>query len=193
MKELGSEKILEGIYRNDSQVIQYIYDKYFESIKKFITNYGGTEEDAWDIFQDGLIVVYEQIKNENLKLKHSFITYFYTVCKYSWLKVLRGRDKKYYEQVEHSKELERFSLVEYEIELDEFVEKEKRIKLYQLNFRKLSNECQKMLKLMAKGHTITEITNEFNYKSTGFTYKKRRICKERLIKLIKEDNFYLNK
>lgn len=189
MKELGSEQILEGIYRNDSQVIQYVYDKYFESIKRFIVNYGGSEEDAWDTFQDGIIVVYEQIKNENLKLKHTFITYFYTICKYSWLKVLRDRDKKYYEKIEESREVEKLSLSEYEIELDEIIEKEKRVKLYQLNYQKLSKECQKMLRLMAKGSTIEEITNEFNYKSNGFTYKKRRICKERLIRLIKEDSF----
>ncbi len=193
MKELASEKILEGIYRNDSQVIQYIYDKYFDSIKKLIKNYGGTEEDAWDVFQDGIIVVYEQIKNEKLKLRHSFLTYFYTICKYSWLKTLRSRDKKYYEQIEHSRDIERVSLSEYEVDLDETIEKEKRVKLYHLNFRKLSKECQKMMKLMAEGYSITELTNEFNYKSTGFTYKKRRICKDRLMRLIKEDDSNFNK
>ena len=190
MKEIASDQILEGIYHNDSKVIQYIYDKYFKSIKNLVTGYGGTEEDAWDVFQDGIIVVYEQIKNGKLELRHTFLTYFYTICKYSWLKVLRERDKKYYEQIEKNRELEHLSLSEYGVELDEVIEKEKRVKLYQLNFKKLSEECQKMLKLVAKGFTIEQITNEFNYKSNGFSYKKRRICKERLIRMIKEDETY---
>lgn len=192
LKELASEKILEGIYNNDSSVIQYIYDKYFGSIKKFVTNHQGTEEDTWDIFQDGIIVVYEQIKNENLQLRNKFFTYFFTVCKFSWLKELRNRDKKYYEQIENSIKLEQIHLQDYKIELDEIIEKEKRTKLYQLSFQKMSKECQALLELVADGYTIQEITTELQYKSTGFTYKKRRICKERIIKMIKENTFYLN-
>jgi hypothetical protein len=42
--------------------------------------------------------------------------------------------------------------------------------------------------LLAKGLTTKEITKELNYKSTGFTYKKRRLCKEQLLKRIKENN-----
>jgi RNA polymerase sigma factor (sigma-70 family) len=189
VKEIASAQILEGIYRNDSRIVQYVYDKYFKTIRKFVRQFGGTEEDAWDVFQDAIIVIYEQVKDKDLKLKHTFLTYFYAICKNIWFKTLRDRDKKYYEQIEQSANLEQYTLSSYEGDLEEIIEKEKRIKLYQLNFVKLSKECQRMLKLVAKGFTVEEITNEFNYKSTGFTYKKRRICKERLIRLIKEESF----
>ncbi|MCF6170554.1 MAG: sigma-70 family RNA polymerase sigma factor [Bacteroidales bacterium] len=187
MREIASEKILQGIIDNDSEVIQYIYDKYFESIKGFVIKHSGTKEDAWDVFQDGIIVIYEQIKNNKLALKNTFHTYFFTICKYTWLKVLRERDKKYYEQIESSKEIEQISLYDYKLELDELIEKEKRVKLYNINFQKISVECQKLLKLIAKGYSIQEIADSFSYKSVGFAYKKSRICKERLIKLIQKD------
>ncbi|MCF6342340.1 MAG: sigma-70 family RNA polymerase sigma factor [Bacteroidales bacterium] len=187
MREIASEKILQGIIDNDSKVIQYIYKKYFESIKGFVLKHSGTKEDAWDVFQDGIIVIYEQIKGDKLALKNTFHTYFFTVCKYTWLKVLRERDKKYYEQVESSKEIEQISLHDYKLEFDELIEKEKRVKLYNANFLKISIECQKLLKLVAEGCSIQEIANSFNYKSVGFAYKKRRICKERLIKLIQKN------
>lgn len=187
MKELTSEKILKGIFENDSTVIQYVYDKYFNTIKSFVLRYGGAEEDAWDIFQDGIVVIYEQIKNENLIVKNSFLTYFYTVCKYQWLKIIRERDSKYFESIEGSLEADRLNLNEENLKLDEAIEKEKRIKLYQRNVAKLSKECQALLKLVAKGYKTDEITTKLDYKSTGFTYKKRRLCKERLIKLIKTD------
>ena len=105
---------------------------------------------------------------------------------------MRNRDKKYYEQIENSNKLEQIHLQDYKIELDEIIEKEKRTKLYQLSFQKMSKECQALLELVADGYTIQEITTELQYKSTGFTYKKRRICKERIIKMIKENTFYLN-
>ena len=62
MKEIASEKILKGIIDNDHRVMQYIYEKYFESIKGFVIRHGGSKDDAWDVFQDGIIVIYEQIK-----------------------------------------------------------------------------------------------------------------------------------
>ena len=70
------------------------------------------------------------------------------------------------------------------LELDEIIENENRTKLYHISFLKLSKECQYLLKLMAKGFSVKELAEALKYKSTGFTYKKRRICKQRLIKLI---------
>ncbi|RLD43936.1 MAG: hypothetical protein DRI89_03845 [Bacteroidetes bacterium] len=186
-REITSNKILKGIIENDHEVMEYIYEKYFESIKGFVVRHGGTRDDAWDIFQDGIIAIYEQLKNKELVLKNTFHTYFFTICKYTWLKVLRDKDKRYYEQIESSKEIEQINLKDYKLEIDELIEKEKRIKLYSNNFSKLSKECQKLLKLLSLGHSTQEIADSFNYKSVGFAYKKRRICKERLVKLIDQD------
>jgi len=187
MREIASERILKGIIDNDHEVMQYIYKKYFESIQGFVIRHGGTRDDAADIFQDGIIIVYEQLKNKELKLKNTFHTYFYTICKYTWLKVLRDKDKRYYQQFEVSKEYDQINQQDYHTEIDELIEKEKRIKLYDANFIKLSKECQKLLKLVALGQSVQEIAESFNYKSVGFAYKKRRICKERLIRYIEED------
>lgn len=187
MGVITSERILKGIIDNDHEVMQYVYDKYFESIKGFVIRHGGTKDDAWDVFQDGIIVVYEQVKSKKLTIQNTFHTYFFTICKYTWLKVLRDRDKKYFEQIETSRELEQINLHDYKLEVEEIIEKEKRVKLYNSNFLKLSKECQKLLALMSQGCSVQEIAESFNYKSVGFAYKKRRICKERLIKLIKLD------
>lgn len=187
MEVITSERILKGIVDNDHEVMQYIYKKYFESIRGFVVRHGGTKDDAWDVFQDGLIVIYEQVKNKELTIQNTFHTYFFTICKYTWLKILRNKDKKYFEQIETSRELEQINLHDYKLEVDEIIEKEKRVKLYNSNFLKLSKECQKLLALVSQGCSVQEIAESFNYKSVGFVYKKRRICKERLIKLIKLD------
>lgn len=187
MKELTSDIILKGIFENDSSVIQYVYDRYFNTIKSFVLRYGGVEEDAWDVFQDGIVIIYEQIKTDKLIVKSSFITYLYTICKYQWLNRIREKDNKYFESIDESNMTDKLSLNEENLKLDEAIEKEKRIKLYQRNISKLSKECQALLKLVADGLNINEITTELNYKSTGFSYKKSRICKEWLIKLINTD------
>ena len=184
MKELTTDNILKGIVDNDRAVIEYVYDKYFNAIKNYVIEYGGTKEDAWDIFQDGVVIIYEQLKTGQLEIKSSFMTYFFTICKYQWLKIIREKNKKYYESIENNKEVEQINLEQHAKDLDETIEKEKRVKLYTRNFTKLSSSCQEILKLVAKGLNVKEITKKLGYKSNGFTYKKRRTCKERLTKLI---------
>ena len=187
MKKLTSDKILKGILENDRSVIEYVYDNYFNAIKSFVLRYGGTQEDAWDTFQDGIVIIYEQAKNEDLEIANTFMTYLFTICKYQWLKTLRDKNRKYFESIENNKEVEQIYHKQNAAGLDEIIEKEKRVKLYTRNFQRLSAICQKILKMIAQGYTVNELTEELGYKSNGFTYKKRRICKERLINLIKND------
>ena len=188
MAKFSTERILAGIVENDRIVIQYVYDKYFLSIKSYVVKHGGDENDAWDVFQDSLMVVYEQAQSGDLILKNTFITYFYSVCKYKWLKNLRDSSPNQHEEFEYKTETELYGYNKYVVQLDEALEQEERVRLYQENFLKLSKECQKLFKLLAQGLTTNEITEELNYKSTGFTYKKRRLCKEQLLKRIKENN-----
>lgn len=187
MKSISSGEILEGIKSNDRSVIQYVYNKYFSTISSYIKNNGGSEEDAWDIFQEGLIIVYEQSKNGNLELRNTFITYFFTICKYRWLKTLRDKGIKNFDYYGNVKELELIGFDKYDNQFEEVAEKERRLTLYHRNFEKISKECQNLIKLLAKGFSTDEITKKLKYKSIGFTYKKRRICKNMLIKRIKED------
>ena len=65
MAKFSTERILAGIVENDRIVIQYVYDKYFASIKSYVLKHGGNDTDAWDVFQDSLMVVYEQARSED--------------------------------------------------------------------------------------------------------------------------------
>lgn len=188
MKNHTSENILKGISENDRVVIQYVYDKYYNGLKVFVLSHGGDEEDAKDLFQDGIVIIYEQVRQKNLVLQNQFISYFYSICKYQWMNLLRERNKMNYKFLEAEFEYEKQAWNENKLEIDEIIEKERRSKLYQLNFLKLSNECQKLLKKVTEGLNVDEITRAMNYKTKNFTYKKRRICKERLIKLIKNED-----
>lgn len=192
MKKITSEKILKGIVENDRKIIQYVYHKYFNSVKIFVLKHRGTKEDALDLFQDSVVIIYEQIKNSSLVIQSSFYTYFYTVCKYQWLNALRQRGNNYFEPIDDNMEFERLYSLEVRREWDELIEKENRVKVYQKHFKNLSEECQKLIKLVAEGLKPEELREKMNYKSVGYTYKKRRICKERLMKLIKNDENFKN-
>jgi RNA polymerase sigma factor (sigma-70 family) len=188
VKDISVEQILNGIVNNNSFIIQKVYKKFFVIVRKYIQSHGGREADAKDVFQDGIMVIYEQHKNKQLNLKSEFGTYLFAVCRNIWLNQKRTESKMVLK--EYSSliiELEKKGWNEIIKKSEEISYKESRARIYQANFEKMSEECRKLLKLTAEGLSVQEITLRFGYKSEGFTYKKRSICKKRLVKLINKD------
>lgn len=191
MKDISTEQILDGIISNNSFIIQYVYKKFFAIVRNYILNHGGREEDARDIFQDGIMAIYEQRKNKDLKIESGFGTYIYAVCRNKWLNLRRNSGKLVYNEMEDlSNEMEKKGLGNHFREVEELNFKEGRARVYQKHFDSLSEECRKLLRMMAEGLSVKEIQLRFNYKSQGFAYKKRSICRSRLMKLIKQDKNY---
>lgn len=61
-------------------------------IRIMIIQKGGTVEDAYDIFQDGLIIILEKLDNKQFALACKFVTFLYSVCELLWKKVLDKRE-----------------------------------------------------------------------------------------------------
>ena len=77
MQEYKVEAILSGIRDKDTNVLDFIYKSYYHQIKVFITQNQGSMEDAKDIYQDAMLVIYQKLQQNNLKLTCSFNTYLY--------------------------------------------------------------------------------------------------------------------
>ena len=59
--------LLEGIRQNDTDTLEYIYKKFYPSIRNFIILNSGCDADAKDIFQEIIIVVYRKLKKEQTR------------------------------------------------------------------------------------------------------------------------------
>ena len=187
MAKYTSKEILEGIFNNNQLIVKHVYDLYFFPISNYIIKNGGTIDDAWDVFQDGIMVIYEQIKADKLKLSSSFFTYLYSICKYRWLKIVRERKSNATHSIDSVSPYLAVDYFNIEEELIQVFEKEERSKIYWANFNKLSKECKQLLKYVVEGFSVEEIRVKMTYKSVQFVYKKRRVCKESLRKKITED------
>ena len=188
-----SDEILNGILNNDQLIVKHVYDLYFFPVSNYIVKNGGTHEDAWDVFQDSIMVIYEQVKAGNLKLSSSFFTYLYSICKYRWLKIVRDNKS---ESLDYLGSISPYLAIDYfniEDQLIEAFENEKRSKIYWNSLKKLSKECQKLLKYVFEGLSVDDIKFNMAYKSVQFVYKKRRICKESLKSKIESDPLFNNK
>lgn len=60
-------------------------------IRLMVRQKGGTNEDAHDIFQEGLMIMLEKLDNENFALTCKFKTFLFCVCENLWNTVLYKR------------------------------------------------------------------------------------------------------
>ena len=186
MKRLTDDQILTGLRRRDNQVLQHIYSECFPSVSRLVENNSGNEDDAEDVFQEALIVVFKQLReNKNFQLTSAFTTYIYSVSKLIWLKKLRTIRKM--DVVELKQDID--ESIEFE-EPKPFNDKDLRYTIYQRNLQVIPEDCKKILTMTASDVTAKEIARKLGFRSENYVRKRRHFCKEFLVNRIKEDPEY---
>ncbi|MFH0761700.1 MAG: sigma-70 family RNA polymerase sigma factor [Bacteroidota bacterium] len=166
---------------SDYNVLQYVYRKYFPIVRFFVIKNSGTDEDAKDIFQEALILIYTRLKDGSLNLSCAFKTYLYSVCRLLWLKQLERK------QVKTEGLTDNQAFVELEPELEEQVAEQEKFRLYQKHFQSLHKDCQEILRLFLNKVPFKEIAQKVNIKSDKYLKKRKYECKEILTKRIQND------
>ena len=87
-----SEVIL-GILNNSESVLKRLYLAYFPMILQFIINNNGSTDDAKDVYQEAIIVLYNKVKTGDFELSSKLKTYIYSICRRLWLKRLSQLNK----------------------------------------------------------------------------------------------------
>lgn len=67
--------------------------KFMPAVKSFVLKNSGTNDDAKDIFQDALVVLYKKVHTEGFALTVSLNTYLMAIAKHVWWQELRKRSK----------------------------------------------------------------------------------------------------
>ena len=83
MPVLESEK---KIIINREELFVDLYKKAFPGVAKYISENGGSFEEAKDIFQDALVVYYEKIKVNRICIRTTEKAYLMGIAKYLWIK-----------------------------------------------------------------------------------------------------------
>ena len=186
MKRLSENEIIDGLRKRDNRVLQYIYKNSFTPVRQLILSNAGSENDAEDIFQESLIIIFKKLREEeNFNLTAAFTTYIYSISRLLWLKHLREVKKIEIDPLNRDHE----ERIEFE-EPSPVQDKDLRIAIYQRTLLLIPEDCQKILRLTAQDITSKEIARQLGFRSENYVRKRRHFCKEFLINKIKEDPDY---
>ncbi|TDP03937.1 RNA polymerase sigma factor [Flavobacterium sp. 245] len=177
----SDQMYIDGLAANDSVIIESIYKKFVPKVVFFVLNNSGDRDQAQDIVQEVMILLYNQAKAGTLKLTCPFDAYFFLLCKRKWLnefKKISNKGVTIHEDVVSINE----SALELIAQTEEFDEKQK---LFDTMFQKLGDKCQELLKLSFSVKSMEEVAEKLNV-TYGYVRKKKSLCIGQLTQWIQE-------
>ena len=175
-------KLLKAFLEKDEDTILYMYKKYLPEISKYVCTNGGTHDDARDVFQEALMVLYKQGQDSKFELTASIKTYVFSICRYQWLKNLQKNKK--IDSIKGALDLQDFNS-----NIISQLEKAEQFLILQDHISKFKGNNRKILELHLQKYSTNEIAKQLGL-SRLYVRKKKYECKKQLIKSIKSDPRY---
>lgn len=168
---------LKGEGENRRVALRAIYAKNYPKILKMITQKGGQEADAQDIFQDSMIILHKMILENKFREEANVGTLLYAIARNLWHQ--KVREKRYTEDVS--------VLNEYYEEINfEWAEFTKEKVIHQL-IDELPYECQQVLHMFYfEQKSMREIQEAFKLGNINSAKNKKYRCVQNLIEIFKK-------
>lgn len=178
-KKYSDISIIEGIRNQDDNILNWLYDNYLQSVKTHVLQNNGSPEDVSDVFQDSIIVLYNQIKEDNLNLTTDLKGYFFGIARNVWSAQLRKYQKTTVLEVDIPEEPDFDGLNDPILE-----------RVVSRAFQRLKPDQQEVLNLYYDDHSYEEIAEKMGLKNEAYARRKKYLCKESLMEFVKEDPEY---
>ena len=172
-----SEVVL-GILNDSKDTLNKLYTSFFPMILQMVLSNSGDEDDAKDIFQESIIVLYNKVKTGNFELNSKLKTFIYSVCYRLWLKRLKQKGKS----SNNVDELDNLVAVENDIEHHE--EKDKQFKQMDKALQFLGEPCKTIIEdYYLQNKSMQDICDKFGYTNADNAKTQKYKCLQRLKKL----------
>jgi len=171
--------IIDGIRKQDSRILTYLYDAYYEVIRDHLRKNSGSDDDVNDVLQETVVILYKQVTGDDFKLTTDLKGYFFGVARNVWNAQLRYRSRMTSFETEPAEPDEADDFSNGTLE-----------RIVTRSFALLRDDCRMVLNLFSEGHTYEEIARTMGLKSESYARRKKYLCKEALMEIIKTDPEY---
>ncbi len=174
------EELIEAMRSGESWALDLVYKRHFGLVQKFIVNNSGSREEAQDIYQEAIIVLYEKVGDSAFKLDCAISTFLYSVSRRLWLKHLRDEGRKGLVREEHDFLSEDAGLV-----AEKYQEEEGRLRQMEEGMQLLGEPCATLLNdYYAKSMSMEAIADKFGYTNADNAKNQKYKCLQRLKKIM---------
>ena len=179
MKAEDTERtLLQGLAQNDHRASSIIYKDNYGIIQAFVLQNNGSYDDARDVFQEAMLVLYEKSKDPSFSLTCQIKTFVYSVSRRIWLKRLQQNHR----YAVPNELLEDTVAVDDEIEEKEQLDRD--FLLMDTAMKSIGEPCKSLLEAyyIQRKHMV-DIAADFGYTNADNAKNQKYKCLMRLKKL----------
>ncbi|MBD2752859.1 RNA polymerase sigma factor [Spirosoma validum] len=180
---LTDEELLTGLADGSDDALTQLYRRYFPMVLHFVTTNSGNEDDAKDIYQEALIVLYEKVRSGSLELHCQLKTYLYSISRRLWLKQLTQRSRFMVRDVE-TPASDELAMEQLNDDLADHEERDRQFTLMADSLDRLGEPCRTLLEDFYIQHlSMQDITEKFGYTNADNAKTQKYKCLMRLKRL----------
>jgi len=178
-KKYSDSAIIEGIGRQDNKILEYLYDAYFEMIRDHLRKNSGSDEDVYDVLQESIVILFKQVRESDFRLTSDLKGYFFGIAKNIWSAQLREKSRFSGLEIDPPDENSQDDTNQATLE-----------RIVSRSFILLKEDCQMIINLFMEGYNYEEISRKMGLKNENYARRKKYLCKEALMDIVKRDNEY---
>lgn len=170
--------LLEGLAKEDKKCIEQIYKENYNMIHTLVLNNNGSSDDAADIFQEAMIVLFEKSRSGTFELSCQLKTYVYSICRRLWLKRLQLNQRilNTHDNTE--------DVVSVEEDLESHEKKHNEYLIMENAMNKIGEPCKSLLEAYyMQKKQMQQIATDFGYTNADNAKTQKYKCLVRLKKL----------
>ncbi|GAB3423211.1 RNA polymerase sigma factor [Niabella aquatica] len=171
--------LLKGLARSDKKSVEIIYSQNYNLVQALVVNNNGTVDDAKDIFQEAMMVLFDKARSGDFELNCQIRTYLYSVARRLWLKKLSQGNR-------HVAEFDDTSETQVAVENDvvEHEQKDAEFDMMHTAISTLGEPCKSLLEAFYfKSHSMQDIAESFGYTNAENAKTQKYKCLMRLKKI----------
>jgi RNA polymerase sigma factor (sigma-70 family) len=176
----SEEQVISGVKSGDDHVLKLLYLRCFPSVQHLVTTNSGTTDEAEDVFQEAMVVLYRNL-NDGMELTCQVKTYLYSVSRRLWLKELNRR-----KGAARLEDVEEFIALE-DADVAGMTRAEHQFKTMHASLDELGEPCSELLKqFYIGGRSMQDIADAFGYTNADNAKNQKYKCLQRLKKIFSE-------
>lgn len=176
--QFTDSQFIAGLRNNSNDVLSALYKKYYNIVLKLIVSNNGTQDEAQDIYQETIIIVFENVKKPAFELNCQLQTYIYSIAKRLWLKQLKKNGKTFL-----FKENEEDELADVTSDLNDYFKKEGDILKMNRSMQLLGEPCNTIITdFYVLKLSMDKIAEKFGYTNGDNAKTQKYKCLQRLKK-----------
>ena len=177
-------QLLYKLSQGDRKATEQVYSQNYSIVTKWLYKNGCTVDDADDVFQEGMMVLFGKVQEAEFSLSCTINTYLFAICKHVWYKKLQQIKKAPATYFDDTHEDAPMSAIAAEEELNVHHERETHFGYLESALEQLGEPCRSLLQAYYhKDMSMHQIAANFGYTNPENAKTQKYKCLTRLKKL----------